>query len=150
MIYESKTHSIISEMTCYDNTFSLTISTLELVIDLKSKKLLTVEGYFPLIQAVNKVLNLPNVNNGDFYITNFDFSFIEEFDVYKMSDMIPDVYDYFHKNPIYFDKINNIILFGDSNCVQECKVKINKNIIIGYDHKLNLKCIYIILDKYII
>ena len=51
MVYEYKTHRIIIENPYKKPTFSLTIGTLEIVVDYDTKQIIYVQGFLPLIKA---------------------------------------------------------------------------------------------------
>ncbi len=149
MIYEFGTHSI-NMIKRYENpTFSLTIGTLELVIDYLAKKVLYVQGFFPLSKAINATIKLPNAKIGNYYINNIDYSNVEKFDIFSLANKIPKSKIYFDNNAIVFDEDNGIIQLGFVENEGNNYIKISDNIIIGQDSENIIQCIYIIPDKFI-
>lgn len=59
MVYEYKTHRIIIENPYKKPTFSLTIGTLEIVVDYDTKQIIYVQGFLPLIKAGRAHIVLP-------------------------------------------------------------------------------------------
>ncbi|MCM1158610.1 MAG: hypothetical protein NC348_08925 [Clostridium sp.] len=149
MIYEFSTHSINLEKRYEKPTFSMTIGTLELVIDYLTRKILYVQGFFPLVKATNDKIILPNARAGDYYINDIDYSNIEKFDIFSLLDKIPKCKEYFDNNSIVFDKKNGIIQLGFISNRNDNYVKVSDNLIIGYDNEDIIQCIYIIPDKFI-
>ena len=73
MIYDFAIHTLY-----YENqdirvpNFSLAIDTLELVFEIQTGKLLCIQGFFPLVQASEGNVNLPECKKGDYLLHNFD------------------------------------------------------------------------------
>ena len=86
MIYDFTTHSLY-----YKNqdievpNFSLTIDTLEMVFELQTGKLLCIQGFFPLIQAVKSNIRLPVCDKADYLLCNFDLSTCNQNEVYDLT-----------------------------------------------------------------
>lgn len=149
MIYEFKTHSIIVKNAYKKPTFSLTIGTLEIVVDYDTKQIVYLQGFFPLIKAAREKIVLPKAKQGEIYLRNIDFSNVERYDVFSLSSKVPQCKKYFDKYLTVFDESQGIIRLGETE-EEECKfLQISDNLIIGHDLDLIPKCIYIMPDKFI-
>lgn len=150
MIYEFKTHSIIIENPYKEPTFSLTIGTLEIVVDYDTKQIIYIQGFFPLMKAERAQIVLPKAKQGNFYLSNINLSNIEPYDIFSLTSKVPQCKEYYEKNVTVFDESQGIIQLGEVNG-QECIfLQINDNLIIGHDSALIPKCIYIMPDKFIV
>lgn len=148
MTYQYKTHSINVETFFDVETFSLEIGFLEIVVDYNSRELLYVGGYFPLVKAQKLMIQLPVSKEASFYLKNIN-SVVEKFSIYSLTNKIPECGMYFDDYSIIFDKVKGVILLGCAEKQDTDFVKINKNIIVGYDANSVLKCIYIMPDRFI-
>lgn len=148
MIYDFKTHSINIINRYRESRFSLTIETLELVIDFRTKRLLYVQGYFPLLNAVDAMIKLPKERKGDYFFDKIDDSNISPYDIYSLADKQPQSEMYLKKFPELFDKEKGIIQLGSNERKRLDFIRINNNLIVGQDNKFIIKCIYIIPDKF--
>ena len=148
MIYNFKTHSINIRNRYKESSFSLTIYTLELVIDFRTRRLLYVQGYFPLPYEVDSSIELPEAKKGDYFFNNIDVSNIKAYDVFFLSDKQPQSEIYLKKFPRLFDKEKGIIQLGSNKIEKLDFIKISNNLIVGQDNKFIIKCIYIIPDKF--
>jgi len=67
-----------------------------------TKKVLCVQGFFPLVKVINSRIILPNAKVGDYYINNIDYSNVEKFDIFSLTNKIPNCKEYFANNSIWF------------------------------------------------
>lgn len=148
MIYNLNTHSINIRNRYNELRFSLTIDTLELVIDFRTKRFLYVQGYFPLLNTLDSTIELPKEKKGDYFFDNIDVSNINPYDVFSLADKQPQSETYLKKFPRLFDKEKGIIQLGSNKMEKLDFIKINNNLIIGQDNKFVIKCMYIIPDKF--
>lgn len=149
MVYELKTHSINAENFYNNPTFSLMIDTLEIVVNYKTREILYVQGFLPLIKAKKSILELPLSCDGKLFLNNIDFSNINEYDVFSLTQKIPQCKKYFEEKNLIFDDMNGIIQLGSVDKEKNKYIKISNNLIIGYDYFEVIKTIYIIPDRYI-
>ncbi len=150
MIYEFKTHSIIIENSYKKPTFSLTIGTLEIVVDYDTKQIIYVQGFFPLMKAERAEIVLPKSKKDKFYLSTINLSNVEPYDIFSLTSKVPQCKRYYEKNVTVFDEKQGIIQLGESN-EQECVfLQISDNLIIGHDSDLVPECIYIMPDKFIV
>ena len=149
MIYDFTTHSLY-----YDNqdidvpNFSLTLDTLEMVFELKTGKLLCIQGFFPLIQASKSNIHLPIRYKDDYLLHNFDLSMCKQNGIYDLTKKIPQTQKYFKKMSVKYDKEKGIIQIGEEMKEQETTIEVNDNILCGLDQNLDLKCVYIIPTRF--
>lgn len=150
MIYDFKTHSL-----SYGNqdidvpNFSLTIDTLEIIFELQTGKLLGVQGFFPLLKATMCDINLPKWKVGDYFLHNVDLSIFKKNEVYDLIRKIPQTKKYFENLSIKYDKSKRIIQIGEDACEGENVIKVNNNILCGLDKNSDLRCVYIMPEKFI-
>ena len=151
MIYNFATHNLYYKDHDIDvPNFSLTIDTLEMPFDLHTGKLLCVQGFLPLIQALKSNINLPMCVKDDYLLQNFDLSTCKQNEVYDLIKKLPQTRKYFEKGSIKSDREKGIILIGDEMKKKENTIEVNNNILCGLDKNLDLKCIYIIPTRFII
>ncbi len=149
MIYDFKTHSLHYENLNYSvPTFSLSIDTLEMVFELQTGKLVRVQGFFPIINAVTCSISLPECDEKEFVLKNVDLSVYNQYEVYDMIQNIPQIRKYFEKIQIKYDKEKGIIQVGSEIQKGEVGVKINDNILCGFDNNSDLKCLYLMPTKF--
>lgn len=145
MIYDFKTHSLY-----YENgelgfpTFSLAIDTLELIYELATGKLVRIQGFFPIVNAVASDINLPEWREKDYQLNNIDLSACRQNEVYDLIKKIPESKKYFENISIKFDKNKGIIQVGEQMKNEESVIRPNNHFLCGLDSGLNLKCLYII------
>lgn len=150
MIYDFATHSLYYNNENIDvPIFSLTINTLEMVYELQTGKLLYVQGFFPLVQALERNVFLPACVEGDYLLHNFDLSMCRQNEVYHLTKKIPQTRRYFEKTCIKYDRKKGIIQVGAKMGRKETAIKINNQIICGLDQNFDLKSIYIIPTRFI-
>lgn len=150
MIYEFKTHSIIIENPYKKPTFSLTIGTLEIVVDYDTKQIIYIQGFFPLIKAERAKIRLPKAKQGNFYLSNIDLSNVEPYDIFSLTSKMPQCKENYEKNVTIFDEAQGIIQLGKSYEQESTFMQISDNLIIGHDSALVPQCIYIMPDKFIV
>ena len=143
MIYEMKTHSLHCEADKNIKIFSLTIQTLELLFEKKTGKLINARGFFPLIKAVKCKIDLPFIEESEYFLSDVILRKVHENDVWELIDIIPQCKAYFEDLTIKFDSNNGIILLGNEENIDPKRIRINDNLYIGCDKWSNLKCIYI-------
>lgn len=134
MIYDFTTHSLYYENQGIEvPNFSLTIDTLEMVFELQTGKLLCIQGFFPLIQAVKCNIHLPACNKADYILHNFDLSICNQNEVYDLTNKIPETQKYFEKMSIKYDRRKGIIQIGEEMREQDTAIEVNNNILCGLD-----------------
>ena len=129
--------------------FSLAIDTLELVFEIQTGKLLCIQGFFPLVQASEGNVNLPECKKGDYLLHNFDLSTCKQDEVYDLIKKIPQTQKYFEKAPIKYDKERGIIQIGKETGENEIVIEVSDNIICGLDQNSDLESIYIFPTRFI-
>lgn len=150
MIYDFKTHSLHNgAQNIVVPKFSLTINTLELFFELKTGKLMAIQGYFPLIKAVVGNIDIPEWTNGEYVLKHIDLAMFEHSAVYDLTQKIPRTRKYFDNAPLKYDEAKGVIQLGRELCKEEFGIKINDNILCGLDKNSDLKCIYIIPTQFI-
>ena len=150
MIYDFATHSLYYENQRIDVPgFSLVIDTLEMVFELRTGKLIYVQGFLPLIRASKSNIDLPICTKGDYLLQNFDLSMCNQNAVYDLIKKVPKVEKYFEGMPMKYDSEKGIIQVGEEMEALETTIEVNDNILCGLDQQLNLKCIYIIPTRFI-
>lgn len=150
MIYDFTTHSLYYENQGIEvPNFSLTIDTLEMVFELQTGKLLCIQGFFPLIQAVKSNIHLPVCDKADYLLHNFDLSTCNQNEIYDLTKKIPQTQKYFEKISIKYDRGKGIIQIGEEMKEKETAIEVNDNILCGLDQNLDLKCVYIIPTRFI-
>ena len=150
MIYEFKTHSIVIKNHYKKPTFSLTIGTLEIVVDYDTKQIIYIQGFFPLMKAERAKIMLPKAKQGNFYLSNIDLSNVEPYDIFSLTSKMPQCKENYEKNVTIFDEAQGIIQLGKSNEHESTFLQISDNLIIGHDSALVPQCIYIMPDKFIV
>lgn len=149
MIYEYKIHGLYYEKRLEAPNFSLMIDTLEIFCELTSGTVIGIGGYFPLSKAVKCGISLPNWKTRE-YRFNVDFIGLYESGMaYDILEIIPKSKEYFNSNSIKFDKEKGVIFIGCELSEQEKGIRIDDNILLGFDIKGVLKCVYIIPDYFI-
>lgn len=150
MIYDFATHSLYYENQRIDVAmFSLTINFLEMFFELQTGKLLYIQGFFPLIQAVESNISLPPCVKGEYLLHNFDLSMCHQNEVYYLTKKIPQTQKYFENTTIKYDRKKGIIQVGEEMGENETSIEVNKQIVCGLDRNSDLKCIYIIPTRFI-
>lgn len=150
MIYDFATHSLYYENQRIDvPNFSLTIDTLEMVFELRTGKLIYVQGFLPLIRASKSSINFPICTKGDYLLHDFDLSKCKQNAVYDLMKKIPATQKYFERMPVKYDAEKGIIQVGEEMKALETTIEVNDNLLCGLDQKLNLKCLYIIPTRFI-
>lgn len=150
MIYDFITHSLYYENQSVDvPSFSLAIDTLEMVFELKTGKLLCIQGFLPLIQASKSNIYIPACIKGNYLLHSFDLSTCNQNQVYDLTKKIPRTQKYFEKMSIKYDKEKGIIQIGEELKEPETVIEVNDNILCGLDQNLDLQCVYIIPTSFI-
>lgn len=150
MVYEFKTHSLYYESKqIFVPNFSFTIDTLEIICELKSGKLLGVQGFFPLLKASIEIIELPNTKKCSYYIPGVHRLNCKKNSIYDLMKKVPETEKYFKPLFIRFDKNKGIIHIGVKLSKKEIGIKIDNNIICGCDMNLNIKSLYIIPNQFI-
>ena len=150
MIYDFKTHSLIYRNPDIDILhFSLAIDTLELIFELKTGKLLGIQGFFPLIKANVCNIDFPHYKLGDYFLQNIDLSIFKKDEVYDLIQKIPQTKKYFEEISVKYDKVKQIIQIGEDSKEGENLIKVNDNIVCGLDKNSDLRCVYIIPEEFI-
>lgn len=145
LIYDFKSHSLYYEKPSISvPIFSLLIDTLEMVFELQTGKLIGIQGFFPIIKAITCSISLPMCDKKEYVLKNSDLSSYEQNKVYDMLQRMPQIKKYFEKMQIKYDKERGIIQVGSDMQKGEIGIKINNNILCGFDNNLDLKCLYII------
>ncbi len=151
MIYDFTTHSLYYENEDIDvPTFSLAIDTLEMVFEVETGKLMRVQGFFPIIRAVSCNIDIPEWEEGDYLINNIDFSACKQNEIYDLIQKDPQTKKYFEKFVTKFDKEKGIIQIGEEMKEGDVGIKVNKNIMCGFDENSNLKCLYIVPTEFVL
>ncbi len=150
MIYDFKTHSLSYRNPDIDVLhFSLAIDTLELIFELKTGKLLGVQGFFPLIKANVCDIDFPKCKLGDYFLHNIDLSIFKKDEVYDLIQKIPQTKKYFEEMSVKYDKVKRIIQIGENSSEGENLIRANNNIVCGLDENSDLRCVYIIPEEFI-
>lgn len=150
MIYDFKTHSLSYRNPDIDVLhFSLAIDTLELIFELKTGKLLGVQGFFPLIKANVCDIDFPKCKLGDYFLHNIDLSIFKKGEVYDLIQKIPQTKKYFEEMSVKYDKVKRIIQIGENSSEGENLIRANNNIVCGLDENSDLRCVYIIPEEFI-
>lgn len=150
MIYEYKTHSLYykTEEILTPN-FSLSIDTLELIYGISNGKLLGIQGFFPIVKAVQCDIIIPRWERKDYFIHNYESLGCKQNRIYDLDKKVPNSARYFKPLDIRFDKNRGIIQIGKELLIEELVFKVDENITCGCDTDLNLKTIYIIPNIFI-
>ena len=119
-----------------------------MVFDLKTGKLLKVQGFFPLIKVTACDIELPKWKEEDYLLHNIDLSVFKENEVYDLIQKIPQTQKYFEKSLIMYDKEKGIIQVGQDIKIGEKGIRVNNNIFCGLNQNLDLKCVYIIPTRF--
>lgn len=150
MIYDFKIHSLYYENPSISvPVFSLLIDTLEMVFELHTGKLVRIQGFFPIVKAITCSISLPMCDKKEYVLKKSDLSSYEQNKVYDMLQRMPQIEKYFEKMQIKYDKEKGIIQVGSEMQKGEVGIKINNNILCGFDSNLYLKSLYIIPTKFI-
>lgn len=150
LIYDFNTHGLY-----YENedmsvpVFSLAIETIEMVFELRTGKLVKIQGYFPLIKAITCSISLPEWVEKEYVLKDIDLSVFKQYEVYDLIQKIPQLRKYFEKVQIRYDKEKGIIQVGNEMQKDEAGIKVNDNILCGLDRHSDLKCIFIIPTKFV-
>ena len=149
LIYDFKTHSLYYE--CFqeiEHVFFLAIDTLEIKCLISSGKIIGVQGFLPLINSIKEKMEIKTYENGTLCIGNVSKYNYAENMLYNIFDKEPSSEQYFANKPIRYDN-RGIVFLGTFPENDERIIKINKNIFCGVDKLYNLKCIYILPDKFL-
>ena len=149
MTYNTNTHSIDIYPREIQPTFSITIETMEIVIDYNSVKMVYIQGFLPLVKAQRVAIDLPLAEAGDYFFSDIDMTSIRKFGVYELSELLPASESYFSEYRVLFDQKRGIIQTGAELTSDDRLIKINDNIIIGMDARLAIKCIYMMPDRFL-
>lgn len=149
MTFNNKTHSIDNDPRETSPTFSISIGTMEIVVDYATRKFVYVQGYFPLVKSQKVDMNVPLADKGHYYFSDIDMDKIREFGVFELSEKLPASEPYFFDGKVLFDHERGIIRIGGDPSDADTLVKINDNIIVGQDTSLALKFLYIMPDRFI-
>lgn len=149
MIYDFATHSLYYENQDIDiPSFSLTIDTLEMVFELKTGRLLYIQGFFPLIRATQSNICLPACTRGNYLLHNFDLSACNQNGVYDLIKKIPQTRKYFEKISVKYDEKKGIIQIGEKMGERGIVIEVDSNILCGLDQNRDLQCVYIIPTRF--
>ncbi len=148
MIYNNSTHSIENYPRVTLPTFSITIGTMEIVMEYMSGKIVYIQGFLPLVKAQRIEIELPLAQTGDFFFRDIDMTTIRKFGVYELSELLPASETYFSESGVLFDQERGIIRIGGELTADDRLVRINDNIIVGIDNRLAMKCLYIMPDRF--
>lgn len=150
LVYEYGTHSLYYEDgDIYSQYFSLALDTLEMLYKLENGRLIGIQGFFPLVNAVLCNIELPTCERGDYYLSKIDFSQFKQGEAYDFIKKSHPEFEYFKPLIIRFDKEKGIIQIGETLAKSETGIKVSDNVILGCDNSENIKAIYIIPSKFI-
>ena len=146
MTYNFECHGIYYETLYVKKYFSLVVGMLELVVDYDTKEFLYVNGFYPLIKSIRQPISLPEARRERYF-----FDYIESEEIipsvgYTISNVVDTGVD-FNNCPQIYDEEKGIIQIGDINCKEF--IRINDNIIIGFDIRTSLKCILLCPDEFV-
>ncbi|WP_099221554.1 hypothetical protein [Listeria costaricensis] len=149
MIYEFENHSLYYEGKIDETpTFSLMVDTLELEIDKKNGRLLSIQGFLPLVNAIHTTILMKDYEEGSFYLEKDHIDWYQENQVYDLLSKIPEIQEYFAPLIIKYDEEKGIIQLGTDLDVQDILTKVNENIFCGTDEYMKLKCIYVVPSEF--
>lgn len=149
MVYDFVTHSLSYENRNNDQqVFSLLIDTLEIECELRTGKIVGVQGFLPLIMAEKDNINIKSFYEGDASIGDVNEHPYIENAAYDLLEKIPKSKKYFGTVSVKYDEKKGIIQLGTEIDFNEKIVKVNRNIYCGLDINEELKCIYIIPDVF--
>lgn len=145
LIYDKSTHSIYDENQYCSNTVYFTVGvTIEMTVDITTGKLITINGYCPLISAIPGKIEISNCIQGDYYFDKKIMENVKEHMAYSLDEML--TIDFFNKKNLWFDENSCIIKMGIESI--ECKkIAINSNITVSVNKKNEIQCIYVKPDK---
>ena len=154
LIYNFKDHGLYYKNISYDNKVKkvlLMMGTIELYFNYITSELLSVTGYLPLIKAIRKHIDMPDLIEQQFCISMKEITYSPGvgIDYFKYFEESKEYFMFDEYNPkLCYDEINKRILIGTQDDGDNC-IKTNKNIICGLDEKSNLKYLLISLDEVI-
>lgn len=146
MIYEYNVHGLYYENKFGAGCFTLTIGFLQLDFDFKSGKFSRVYGYLPLDQEAKCEIQLPDWKEGEYYLKDTG---CESDMAYDFTQIVPETINYFGSGRVDFDRTKGVIFLGSKISEKEKGIRIDDNILLGFDEEGILKCIYIIPDCFI-
>ena len=131
-----------------EETISLVVDTLEIEINYSTGSILSTTGFLPLLKASKKNIPMPLVTEGEVCVSTKDieyqngiaydyFKFFPESEKYLVNEGLPI---------LEYDDTNKRILVGSRDDSNGKYVKVNKNLICGFDNSDNLKSLLIMVD----
>ena len=151
LIYKFNEHGLYYEIKDYSNKeIMFALCTVTLNFDYDTGELLSVTGFLPLVNAICHNIKIPAFNLGKYSISMTNIEYLQGV-AYDYSNHFEESGHYLMKDRltrVSYDKENKIILIGIQS-PNDNSIKINKNIICGFDENENLKYLMLLLDSMI-
>jgi hypothetical protein len=149
LIYQFSTHSLQSSKSYETETFSWVIaSTLEIIVDYMSGRMLTVEGFYPIIQAKKRIIRFPRNVKLDYFFDQRILVGLEKNMVYSLENRFPEYKSIFTIDNLYYDEKHGIIMNGiDDEDLNYYRV--SSNVCVAANKEGKLRCLYIKPDQFI-
>ena len=150
LIYDFETHSLYYEnFQKFEHVFYLELDTLEIKCLTDSGEITGIQGFLPLVNSVREKIEIKSYRKGSVCIGNVQKYKYKENMTYDLFEEEPMLRLYLKNKLIKYDDNQGIICIGSKLRMEDEIIKINKNRLCGIDRLYNLKCMYIIPDKFL-